>query len=227
MGREIDKRGLLLGGLGLATAGMSAFGAQARQAPVQAQRVQTASQIEGPFYPYDLPQAHDADLVRMTGGDADAMGRVTHVFGTVWTTRARPLGGALVEIWQCDANGRYRHPEDLETSRTPDMRFQGYGRAIAGPSGAFRFRTIQPVSYSVAGTSIVRAPHIHLAVSTRGVRRLTTQLYIAGESLNETDGQLSLVTNAAQRDGLIRPYTDGSDFEAGALMVNYDLMVII
>ncbi len=216
----LDRRGLVLGGLGLGVA----LGA----APIaRAQEVLTASQIEGPFYPYDLPQEHDADLVRVGSGDAPAMGQVTHVFGTVWATGATPLGGALVEIWQCDANGRYRHPDDLETSRTPDLRFQGYGRTLAGPDGSFRFRTIRPVSYAVSGTDIVRAPHIHVAVSTRGVRRLTSQLYIAGEALNDRDVALSSVTNPAQRSGLIRPYEDGGVFEAGAQMVRYDLMVLI
>lgn len=217
----LDRRGLVLGGLGLGAVGLgSAHGARAQEVP-------TASQIEGPFYPYDLPQEHDADLVRVGSGDARAMGQVTHVFGTVWTIGATPLGGALVEIWQCDVNGRYRHPDDLETSRTPDLRFQGYGRTLAGPDGSFRFRTIRPVSYAVSGTDIVRAPHIHIAVSTHGVRRLTSQLYVAGEALNDRDVALSSVTNPAQRSGLIRPFEDGSVFEAGAQMVRYDLMVVI
>lgn len=217
----LDRRGLVLGGLGLGAVGLgAAHGARAQQVP-------TASQIEGPFYPYDLPHEHDADLVRVGNGDARAMGQVTHVFGTVWTAEATPLGGALVEIWQCDANGRYRHPDDLEAGRAADMRFQGYGRTLAGRDGAFRFRTIRPVSYAVSGTPIVRAPHIHVAVSTRGVRRLTSQLYVAGEPLNDGDVALSSVTNPAQRDGLIRPYENGDVYESGALMVRYDLMVVI
>lgn len=217
----LDRRGLVLGGLGLGVAGLGA--AQA----VRAQQVPTASQIEGPFYPYDLPREHDADLVRVGTGDAQAMGQVTHVFGTVWSTATTPMSDALVEIWQCDANGRYRHPNDLEASRNPDLRFQGYGRALTGRDGSFRFRTIRPVSYAVTGTPIVRAPHIHVAVSTRGVRRLTTQLYVEGEPLNDGDVALSRVTNPAQRDGLIRPYEDGGVYESGAQMVRYDLMVVI
>jgi protocatechuate 3,4-dioxygenase beta subunit len=211
----------VLGGLGIGVAGLG----QARGA--RAQQVPTASQIEGPFYPYDLPREHDSDLVRVGAGDAEAMGQVTHVFGTVWTAEATPLAGALIEIWQCDAHGRYRHPEDLEAGREPDLRFQGYGRAVTGRDGSFRFRTIRPVSYAVSGTPIVRAPHIHVAVSTRGIRRLTSQLYVAGEPLNDSDIALSQVTNPAQRAGLIRPYEDGGVFEAGAQMVRYDLMVVI
>lgn len=221
MTSRLDRRGLVLGGLGVAALGLGAArGARAQQVP-------TASQIKGPFYPYDLPKEHDADLVRVGAGDAQAMGQVTHVFGTIWSAEATPLNEALVEIWQCDAHGRYRHPDDLEAGRDPDLRFQGYGRALTGRDGSFRFRTIRPVSYAVTGTPIVRAPHIHVAVSTRGIRRLTSQLYVAGEPLNDSDIALSSVTNPAQRDGLIRPYEDGGVYENGAQMVRYDLMVVI
>ena len=221
MTMRLDRRGLVLGGLGVAAAGLGvAHGVRAQQVP-------TASQIEGPFYPYNPPRDQDADLVRLGAGDAEAMGQVTHVFGTVWTGAATPLSDALVEIWQCDAHGRYRHPEDLEAGRAPDLRFQGYGRVLTGRDGSFRFRTIRPVSYAVTGTPIVRAPHIHVAISTRGIRRLTSQLYVAGEPLNDSDIALSSVTNAAQRDGIIRPYEDGGVYESGAQMVRYDLMVVI
>ena len=62
---------------------------------------------------------------------------------------------------------------------------------------------------------------------TRGVRRLTSQLYVAGEPLNVDDIALSSVTNPAQRAGLIRPYEDGSAIEPGAQSVSYDLVVMI
>lgn len=221
MAMGLDRRGLVLGGIGLGTLGM---GIASR---VRAQQVLTAPQIEGPFYPYDLPPEYDTDLVKLGNGDAQAMGQVTHVFGTVWGPGARPLADAMVEIWQCDANGRYRHPGDLETSRAPDLRFQGYGRTTTGGDGSFRFRTIRPVSYAVTGTDIVRAPHIHVAVSTRGVRRLTSQLYVAGEPLNDGDIALSSVANPTQRAGLIRPYEDGGAIEPGAQTVRYDLVVMI
>jgi protocatechuate 3,4-dioxygenase beta subunit len=170
-----------------------------------------------------MPRSQDADLVRVRNGDAAALGQVTHVQGALWDDDGRPVPGALIEIWQCDANGRYLHTADAEL-RPRDLRFQGYGRTTTGPDGAFRFRTIKPVSYQVTGGPL-RTPHIHVAVSTRGVRRLTTQLYVEGEPLNAQDIVLAR-TPEMFRPGLISPYTDGSTIEPGALTAGYDLVLV-
>ena len=123
----------------------------------------TPPQTEGPFYPVELPSDRDADLVRVTGADARAMGTVTHVTGRVLDRASRPLPGVLVEIWQCDANGRYRHP--LERGGRPlDPGFQGYGRALTDKGGGYRFRTIRPVPYPG------RTPHIHFAINQNGLQ---------------------------------------------------------
>jgi protocatechuate 3,4-dioxygenase beta subunit len=65
-----------------------------------------------------------------------------------------------------------------------------------------------------------------VAVSTRGVRRLTTQLYVAGAPQNDSDLLLQQIT-ATEREGLIRPYMPGSGTESGALAVHYDLIVAV
>ena len=70
------------------------------------------------------------------------------------------------------------------------------------------------------------APHFHLSVSTLGVRRLTTQLYISGEPLNETDNWLHMVADPAQRAALIRPIEDGSAIERNAKLLRYDIVII-
>ncbi len=66
-----------------------------------------------------------------------------------------------------------------------------------------------------------------MAVSSRDVRRLTSQLYVAGEPLNDDDILLRELTDEAQRDGMVRPYVPADDIEAGALKVHYDLVVPI
>ncbi|HEX8660971.1 MAG TPA: protocatechuate 3,4-dioxygenase, partial [Brevundimonas sp.] len=189
----------------------------------------TAFQMEGPFYPYDdMPTDQDADLVRVTGVDAQAVGEVTHLTGTVWDRFGGPLAGALLEVWQCDQTGRYIHRDDPNTDRARDAGFQGYGKVVADSRGGFRFRTIKPVSYAaiIGGAEIWRAPHIHLTVSTRGIRRLTTQLYVAGAQQNEGDIVLGPLTSA-ERAGLIRPFMPGSGAESGALTAHYDIVVAI
>jgi protocatechuate 3,4-dioxygenase, beta subunit len=143
--------------------------------------VPTPRQTEGPFYPPELPAETDSDLVRVTGADARALGQVAHVVGRVLDRQGRPLPGAMVEIWQCDANGRYLHPGDPGAGHR-DPGFQGFGRVVTDLGGGYRFRTIRPVAYPG------RAPHIHVKVWRGGAELLTTQMYVAGEPLNARDG---------------------------------------
>lgn len=230
---EFNRR-RLIGGLGLGAAGLAMPGMLRAQTAAQMMdengRPPTAFQPEGPYYPYDdMPTDLDSDLVRLTGMDAQAQGQVTHLTGRVWDPFGEPRAGALVEIWQCDNNGRYLHREDTATDRMRDPGFQGYGKVLTASDGSFRFRTIKPVSYAaiIDGRSVLRAPHIHMAVSTRGVRRLTTQLYVEGEPLNDSDFLLQHLTTAAQRPGIIRPYLPGTGVDAGVLAAHYDIVVAV
>jgi protocatechuate 3,4-dioxygenase, beta subunit len=179
----------------------------------------TPPQTEGPFYPVELPSDRDADLVRVTGMDARAMGTVTHVAGRVLDGQGRPLPGVLVEIWQCDANGRYRHP--LERGGRPlDPAFQGYGRALTDAGGGYRFRTIRPVPYPG------RTPHVHFKLSgTGGGELLTTQMYVAGEPGNERDFLLNAVRDPERRARLIVELRSAEADEAGALAGTFDIVV--
>jgi protocatechuate 3,4-dioxygenase beta subunit len=140
----------------------------------------TPAQTAGPFYPPELPLDDDADLTRVEGTRGRATGRVTDLNGRVVDVSGRPLAGARVEIWQCDANGRYRHPAERGTAPV-DTRFQGHGHTVTDAQGRYRFRTIRPVPYPG------RTPHIHAAVLPRGGEPLVTQIYIEGEPGNQED----------------------------------------
>ena len=119
--------------------------------------VVTPRQTEGPFYPPELPAETDSDLVRVAGADARALGQVAHIVGRVLDRQGRPLSGAMVEIWQCDANGRYLHPG----AGRRDPGFQGIGLLVARTSAAATGSAIRPVAYPG------RAPHIHVKVWRR------------------------------------------------------------
>lgn len=226
---KLHRRGLI-GGMGLVgVVGCSSPAVLRRRTPDTPASF-TAFQTEGPFYPYDdKPTDQDGDLVRVTGLDAQAQGEVTHVTGVACRRGGAPLAGALIEIWQCDQGGRYIHRDDPHVSRPRDAGFQGYGKVLTDAQGGFRFRTIKPVAYAITpgASPIWRTPHIHVAISTRDVRRLTSQLYVAGEPLNVDDILLRELTDEAQRDGMVRPYVPADDIEAGALKVHYDLVVPI
>lgn len=188
-------------------------------APAIAQaRQPTPPQTRGPFYPVELPADTDADLVRVRGAAADAMGIVAHLRGQVTDAAGGPLAGALVEIWQCDANGRYRHARAPETHLF-DTRFQGYGRAMTDATGGYAFRTLRPVPYPG------RTPHIHVQVTPAAGRGLVTQLYVAGEPLNARDGLLNRITDPRARDAVIVPFLPAERIEQGALLARFDIVL--
>lgn len=183
-----------------------------------AELVPTPGQTEGPFYPVAFPSDLDHDLVRVAGQAAQALGQVLHVSGRIIDTRGQPRPGSTVEIWQCDANGIYRHPRAPGQGRI-DQAFQGYGRTQADAQGQYRFRTIRPVPYPG------RTPHIHFAVHVPGQGRLVTQMYIDGEPLNDRDGLLNSIRDPLARRSVVVPLTAGATSEPGALQGRFDIVV--
>jgi protocatechuate 3,4-dioxygenase beta subunit len=180
------------------TAALVALPAVWRGAIAQERRV-TPAQTEGPFYPVQLPADSDHDLLR-NGNLRYAQGQPAWVEGTVTDTRGRPLGGGVVEIWQCDHAGHYHHPGD---GGKADANFQGFGRATLGADGRYRFRTIRPVAY--AG----RTPHIHVKVRLDRRELLTTQLYVEGDPHNDRDFLWRRLGD--DRPLLTVPFRNGSD----------------
>lgn len=177
----------------------------------------TPRQSLGPFYPASLPLDSDSDLVQVEGKAGRASGIVTHISGRVMDERGRVMPAALVEIWQCNAFGRYHHPRDRRDAPI-DENFQGYGRATTGAGGGYRFRTIRPVPYPG------RTPHIHFAVHVPGADPLITQMYVDGEPGNARDGLLNSVRDPRARESLIvklRPAGGGT----GELAGEFDLVL--
>ena len=180
--------------------------------------IATPSQTEGPFYPTALPADTDNDLVQVRGQAAQAMGTVLHLQGRVLDLNGRPVEGALVEIWQCDAQGIYDHPGQPGRERR-DSAFQGYGRMMAA-DGRYSFRTLRPVAYPG------RTPHIHVKVATAGGGLLTSQFYIAGEPGNERDGVFrGAVRDPRQRERVEMKLAPAPGLEAGALATTMDIVV--
>ena len=168
----------------------------------------TPAQTAGPFYPQWFPADTDNDLVLIAGRDGTAKGTLTLVSGRVLDREGAAVAGARVEIWQCDANGRYHYVRDDRAGPPPDENFQGYGRTTTDREGGYLFRTIRPVPYPG------RTPHIHFAVSAPGFPRLITQMYVAGEPQNERDGVLMSIRDPAARARLIVPLRPAAKPEA-------------
>jgi protocatechuate 3,4-dioxygenase, beta subunit len=154
----IDRRWFLqaaaLGGVSLFTPGVFAE-----------ELTRTPKQTEGPFYPTKLPLDTDNDLIILNDTLTPAVGTITHLTGKVLDESGSPVRNAVVEIWQCDANGVYLHPQDSEAKKEKqDKHFQGFGRFLTGSTGEDYFRTIKPVPYPG------RCPHIHVKVEEGGQR---------------------------------------------------------
>lgn len=181
-------------------------------------RVATPPQTRGPFYPRSFPDDMDADLVRVRGAAAQAMGQVAHLRGHVRTLSGDPVAGAVVEIWQCDAQGIYRHPRAPRTEAF-DGNFQGYGRVATDARGAYAFRTLRPAPYPG------RTPHIHVQVTPREGRALVTQFYVAGEPLNAGDGILNAIRDPAARAAVMIPFIPADRIEPGALLAEADIVL--
>jgi protocatechuate 3,4-dioxygenase beta subunit len=159
--------------------------------------VASSAQDLGPFYPMLRPADHDADLTRVKGRDGTAMGQPINVIGRIVDLRGNPIRNAEVELWQCNAAGRYDHPGDRANPAALDANFQGFARLATDRDGQFKFRSVKPKDYD---TPIGRrTPHIHFDI--RGHReRLVTQMYFPNEPLNDGD---FLLKNAAPRESVI------------------------
>lgn len=180
--------------------------------------VQTPSQTAGPFYPDRLPLDTDNDLIVINDSLKPAVGEITYLSGRILDATGAPMRNATVEIWQCDKNGAYLHSGTGNADKR-DANFQGFGRFVTGSTGEYLFRTIKPVAYPG------RAPHIHVAVKTKGRERWTTQCYIKGEPANERDGIWRSVKDEAKRASITVDFAPLKDARAGELAARFDLVM--
>ena len=178
----------------------------------------TPRQSEGPFYPDKLPLDTDNDLLVVNDAATPALGEVTWLSGRILDERGEPVRNALVEIWQCDANGAYVHSRSGNAARR-DGHFQGFGRFHTGSTGEYLFRTIRPVAYPG------RAPHIHMAVKIKGRKELVTQCYIKGDPRNEKDGLWRGIKDPRQRDAVSVAFDPLKGSKAGELAARFDVVL--
>jgi protocatechuate 3,4-dioxygenase beta subunit len=200
---KISRRFMLTAGAGIAASVVSAN-------VVAGVASLTPENPEGPFYPKHKQLDKDTDLTVIQGHTERAHGQVIHVTGRVVDEQGQPLEGALVDIWQANAYGRYDHEDDPATAPL-DPNFQGWGMVKTDADGRYSFTTIKPGAYAV-DSNWSRPPHIHFKISRRGYHELTTQMYFAHETLNENDRLLLgvdekvrklLVVDFQHRDGIL------------------------
>ncbi|MEM1048251.1 MAG: protocatechuate 3,4-dioxygenase subunit beta [Pseudomonadota bacterium] len=144
----------------------------------------TLSEITGPVFGHDTIGALDNDLIRNFAKDGDPIGQRIVVHGRVLDEDGRPVPDALIEVWQANAGGRYRHRNEGYMAPL-DPNFGGCGRVLTDESGAYSFRTIKPGAYPWPnGVNDWRPAHIHFSLfGTAFAQRLITQMYFEGDPL--------------------------------------------
>lgn len=142
------------------------------------------SEITGPVFGHNDIDPVDNDLISNYAKAGDPVGERIIVHGRVLDENARPVRNTLVEIWQANASGRYRHKKDNYLGAM-DPNFGGCGRTITDENGYYFFRTIKPGAYPWRNwVNNWRPAHIHVSVFGSGfVQRLITQLYFEGDPL--------------------------------------------
>lgn len=134
----------------------------------------TPAQTEGPFYPVKRIPLRENLILQPDG----LVGEPIVLQGKVVDTSGNPVFGIKVEIWQCDGQGIYDHPNQSSNEKF-DPHFAGFGAAITDKNGRYLFQTLYPVAYGS------RPPHIHVKLWRGDKELLTTQLYLKGNTGNE------------------------------------------
>lgn len=142
----------------------------------------------GPFYPETFVPADANDLTRVRYGQPRAKGDVVHISGTVFDSNGVGRPRILIEVWQANAAGIYRHPNE-ENSDALDSNFDGWGRMLTRDDGSYEFLTIFP------GEQGGRAPHLKLSLFGTGFDRLQTAMYFPDAPSLADDPVLKAVGN--------------------------------
>jgi len=145
---------------------------------------QSLSEITGPVFGHHDIGPLDHDLIRNHAASGDPIGERIILHGRVLDEMARPVPGTLIEMWQANAGGRYRHRNDRYLAPL-DPNFGGAGRTLTDAAGQYAFRTVKPGAYPWRNqANSWRPAHIHLSVFGRGFcQRLITQMYFEGDPL--------------------------------------------
>jgi len=163
------------------------------------------SDITAPVYGWWSPDERDNDLTTQCA--AEPLGQRIIVAGRLLDDDGRPISGALIELWQANAAGRYRHSKDHHPAPL-DPNFTGAGRTVTDAEGRYEFTTIRPGAYPWRNhENAWRPAHIHFSVFGRSFRsRLVTQMYFPGDPMFPYDPILNAIPDERARERLVSRY---------------------
>jgi protocatechuate 3,4-dioxygenase beta subunit len=184
----------------------------------------TLSEVTGPLFGTDDVRPEDSDLTQQHA--APPLGERIIVSGRVLDENERPVPNTLIEIWQCNAAGRYQHRNDSHDAPL-DPNFSGAGRVLTDKEGRYRFVTIKPGAYPWRNhPNAWRPSHIHLSLFGRAfVTRLVTQMYFAGDPLLPHDPILNSVAQEGARHRLVADFDWETTAPEYALGYRFDIVL--
>jgi protocatechuate 3,4-dioxygenase beta subunit len=187
----------------------------------------TISEITGPVFGHSLLGEHDNDLIHNFAKPGEsAIGERIIVHGRVLDERGRAVPGALVEFWQANAGGRYRHKKETYLAAI-DPNFGGCGRAITDGQGQYSFRTIRPGAYPWPnGVNDWRPAHIHFSIFGHGfAQRLITQMYFEGDPMIWKCPIVGTIADKRAIEQLIAPLDWGNTIPMDARAYKFDIVL--
>jgi protocatechuate 3,4-dioxygenase beta subunit len=187
---------------------------------------QSLSEVTAPVFSASELGSLDHDLILNGAKDGMPIGERIIVHGFVHDQLGRPVKNALVEVWQCNASGRYRHKRDQYIGAL-DRNFGGCGRMLTDENGYYMYRTIKPGPYPWRNrVNDWRPSHIHYAISGDGwVQRLITQMYFEGDPLIPYCPILQSVGNEDQVRGLIALQDRGAFVQLDSRAYRFDIVL--
>lgn len=149
---------------------------------------------------------HDTDLTAQ--GDGEPLGEKIVVTGRVVDEDGKPVRNSLLEVWQCNAAGRYRHKKDQHNAPL-DPNFNGWGKMMTDDEGRYRFVTIKPGPYPWGNHDKAWRPaHIHFSLfGNVYAQRLVTQMYFPSDPLFDYDPIFQSIPDLAARQRLISRFS--------------------
>ena len=186
----------------------------------------TLSEVTGPVFSHDWVGPDRADLTRLAPDRPEAQGQRIIVAGRVLDGDGKPVAGTLVEVWQCNAAGRYRHDNDRHDAPL-DPNFTGAGQCLTNERGEYRFLTIRPGNYPWRNThNAWRAAHIHFSIfGPAFAARLVTQMYFPGDPTLAVDPIVMAVPDPSARDSMIAAWDQELTMAEYALGYRWDIIL--
>ncbi len=186
----------------------------------------TISETTGPVFGDSILGPLDNDLIRNFAKDGDAIGQRIIVYGRVLDENTRPVPGALLEFWQANAGGRYRHKKESYLAAL-DPNFGGCGRAITDSEGRYSFRTIKPGAYPWPnGVNDWRPAHIHFSIFGHAfAQRLITQMYFEGDPMIWQCPIVRTIPDKAAIEQLVAALDREATLPMDALAYKFDIVL--